>query len=164
MGIIDGYCTLSGDELEEQLRLGHSLYVVDMNSINGSPMIFLVTLVEMDPDGKSGKYGFALIWPDEYVVWSPPPLLASMVDFRLACGHKLPFPKPLLRFVLFFGLLTLYFEQGCGQGGLLGVQGRCSGAVRFRGGEDERPAGQIPGHRQESGPKDDGAGTQACKR
>ncbi|KAI3332361.1 putative monooxygenase [Xylariaceae sp. AK1471] len=65
MGLINGYCTLSGDELEEQLRLGHSLYVVDMNSINGSPMIFLVTLVEIHPDGKSGTFGFALIWPDE---------------------------------------------------------------------------------------------------
>lgn len=30
-------------------------------------MIFLVTLVEVYPDGKSGRFGWALIWPDEYV-------------------------------------------------------------------------------------------------
>ncbi|KAI1425485.1 putative monooxygenase [Xylaria sp. FL1777] len=65
MAIINGYCTLEGEEIEEQLRIGHSLYIVDMNSINGSPMILLVTLVEMNPDGKSGKIGWALIWPDE---------------------------------------------------------------------------------------------------
>ncbi|KAI0544686.1 putative monooxygenase [Xylaria curta] len=65
MAIINGFSTLYGEELEEQLRLGHSLYIVDMNSINGSPMIFLVTLVEVYPDGKSGRFGWALIWPDE---------------------------------------------------------------------------------------------------
>ncbi|KAI0966546.1 putative monooxygenase [Xylaria arbuscula] len=65
MAIINGYCTLKGEELEEQLRIGHSLYIVDMSSTNGSPMIFLVTLVEVNPDGESGKIGWALIWPDE---------------------------------------------------------------------------------------------------
>ncbi len=66
MGIITGRCTLKGEELEEQLRLGHSLFLVDMNSINGSPMMLLVTLVEVYPDGESGKFAWALIWPDEY--------------------------------------------------------------------------------------------------
>ncbi|KAI1363957.1 putative monooxygenase [Xylaria arbuscula] len=65
VGFIDGHCTLRGEELDEQLRLGHSLYIVDMNSINGSPMIFLVTLIEMNPDGDSGQIGWALIWPDD---------------------------------------------------------------------------------------------------
>ncbi|KAI1174890.1 putative monooxygenase [Nemania sp. FL0916] len=65
---ISGYCTLHDEEIEEQLRLGHSLYIVDMNSTNGSPMILLVTLVEMFPDGKSGRIGWALIWPDEDAV------------------------------------------------------------------------------------------------
>ncbi|KAJ8129759.1 hypothetical protein O1611_g3873 [Lasiodiplodia mahajangana] len=65
MALIQGFCTLHDEELEEQLRLGHSLYMVDMNSINGSPMILLVTLVEVYPDGKSGRFGWALIWPDE---------------------------------------------------------------------------------------------------
>ncbi|KAJ8122869.1 hypothetical protein ONZ43_g1042 [Nemania bipapillata] len=65
MAIIQGFCTLYDEELEEQLRLGHSLYIVDMNSINESPMILLVTLVEVYPDGKSGSFGWALIWPDE---------------------------------------------------------------------------------------------------
>ncbi|TGJ81059.1 hypothetical protein E0Z10_g7711 [Xylaria hypoxylon] len=63
--VISGFCTLHGEELDEQLRLGHSLYAVDMDSINGSPMIFLVTLVEVYPDGDSGRIGWALIWPDE---------------------------------------------------------------------------------------------------
>lgn len=67
MSIIQGYSTLYGDELEEQLRLGHSLYMVDMNSVNGSPMLLLVMLIEVYPDGKSGKFGWGLIWPDEYV-------------------------------------------------------------------------------------------------
>ncbi|KAI0869169.1 putative monooxygenase [Hypoxylon argillaceum] len=65
MAIIKGFCTLHDEELEEQLRLGHSLYIVDMNSTNGSPMVLLVTLVEVYPDGKSGRIGWALIWPDE---------------------------------------------------------------------------------------------------
>ncbi|KAI0861853.1 putative monooxygenase [Xylaria cubensis] len=65
MAMVQGFCTLHGEELEEQLRLGHSLYIVDMSSINGSPMIFLVTLVEVFPDAKSGRVGWALIWPDE---------------------------------------------------------------------------------------------------
>ncbi|GAW27116.1 putative fad binding domain protein [Rosellinia necatrix] len=65
MAIIQGFCTLHGEELDEQLRLGHSLYIVDMSSTNGSPMILLVTLVEMYPDGDSGRIGWALIWPDE---------------------------------------------------------------------------------------------------
>ncbi|KAI0906005.1 putative monooxygenase [Ustulina deusta] len=65
VGIITGRCTLKGEELEEQLRLGHSLFLVDMNSINGSPMMLLVTLVEVYPDGESGKFAWALIWPDE---------------------------------------------------------------------------------------------------
>lgn len=71
MAIIQGFCTLEGEELDEQLRLGHSLYMVDMKAANGSPMIFLVTLVEVYPDGKSGRIGWALIWPDEYVFSGP---------------------------------------------------------------------------------------------
>lgn len=71
MAIIQGFSILYGEELEEQLRLGHSLYVVDMNSLNGgSPMLLLVTLVEVYPDGKSGSFGWALIWPDEYAILS----------------------------------------------------------------------------------------------
>ncbi|KAI1112812.1 putative monooxygenase [Nemania sp. NC0429] len=65
MAIIQGFSTLYDDELEEQLRLGHSLYIVDMNSVNGSPMLLLVMLIEVYPDGKSGKFGWCLIWPDE---------------------------------------------------------------------------------------------------
>ncbi|KAI1753911.1 hypothetical protein F4782DRAFT_494367 [Xylaria castorea] len=68
MAIIQGFCTLHGEELEEQLRLGHSLYMVDMDSINGSPMILLVTLVEVNSDAESGRIGWALIWPDERAV------------------------------------------------------------------------------------------------
>ncbi|KAI0420493.1 putative monooxygenase [Xylaria grammica] len=65
MAIIQGSCVLRGEEMDEQLRLGHSLYMVDMSSINGSTMILLVTLVEMFPDGDSGRIGWGLIWPDE---------------------------------------------------------------------------------------------------
>ncbi|KAF2967000.1 hypothetical protein GQX73_g6577 [Xylaria multiplex] len=65
MAVIHGFATLHGEELDEQLRLGHSLYMVDMSSTNGSPMMFLVTLVEVYPDGESGRIGWALIWPDE---------------------------------------------------------------------------------------------------
>ncbi|KAI0423946.1 putative monooxygenase [Xylaria sp. FL1042] len=68
MAIIDGTCILKGEELDEQLRLGHSLYIVDMDSTNGSPMVFLVTLIEMNPDGESGRISWALIWPDEGAV------------------------------------------------------------------------------------------------
>ncbi|KAJ2985305.1 hypothetical protein NUW58_g5606 [Xylaria curta] len=65
VGFINGSCTLEGEELEEQLRLGHSLYIVDMNSANGSPMILLITLIEMHPNSNSGKAGFGLVWPDD---------------------------------------------------------------------------------------------------
>ncbi|KAI0802847.1 putative monooxygenase [Xylaria sp. FL0064] len=68
MAIIYGFCTLKGKELDEQLRLGHSLYIVDMGSINGSTMIFLVTLIEVNSDGESGKFGWSLIWPDKDAV------------------------------------------------------------------------------------------------
>jgi hypothetical protein len=64
--VIQGFCTLEGAELEEQLRLGHSLYAVDMTSINGSAMVLLVTLLSINADGKSGGFGFVFSWPDEY--------------------------------------------------------------------------------------------------
>ena len=85
VAIIDGYCTLKGEEMQEQLRLGHSLYIVDMNSVNGSPMIWLVTLIEMNPDGDSGKIGWALIWPDEYVSYAP-----SMPQVLRTCRALFP--------------------------------------------------------------------------
>ncbi|KAI1165348.1 putative monooxygenase [Nemania serpens] len=65
MSIIQGFGTLYDDDLEEQLRLGHSLFMVDMNSVNRSPMLLLVMLIEVYPDGKSGKFGWGLVWPDD---------------------------------------------------------------------------------------------------
>ncbi|KAI0202354.1 putative monooxygenase [Astrocystis sublimbata] len=65
VAIIQGHCDMEGEEFEEQLRLGHSLYLVDMHSINnGQPMILLNMLLEAHDDGKSGKMGWALVWPD----------------------------------------------------------------------------------------------------
>lgn len=71
MSIIQGFGTLYDDDLEEQLRLGHSLFMVDMNSVNRSPMLLLVMLIEVYPDGKSGKFGWGLVWPDEYAPQRP---------------------------------------------------------------------------------------------
>ncbi|KAI1331017.1 putative monooxygenase [Xylariaceae sp. FL0255] len=68
MGTIGGSNILSGDAMIEQLELGHSLYTVDMHSTNGSPMILLVSLGEIAPDGKSGTFFWVLIWPDEEAV------------------------------------------------------------------------------------------------
>ncbi|KAI8954420.1 putative monooxygenase [Xylaria longipes] len=94
MAIIQGYCTLYGEELEEQLRLGHSLYMVDMSSINGSPMLLLVTLVEVYPDGKSGRIGWALIWPDECAAkedfWVYSATGQEQYDFVVDKTKKLP--------------------------------------------------------------------------
>ncbi|KAI0506468.1 putative monooxygenase [Xylaria bambusicola] len=94
VGFIDGYCTLKGDEIEEQLRLGHSLYIVDMDSINGAPMIFLVTLIEMNPDGESGKIGWALIWPDEGATekdfWTYKATGQELYDFVVSKTKDLP--------------------------------------------------------------------------
>ncbi|KAI0478223.1 hypothetical protein F4859DRAFT_513808 [Xylaria cf. heliscus] len=94
MAIIQGFCTLHGEELEEQLRLGHSLYFVDMNSLNGSPMILLVTLVEMYPDGESGRIGWALIWPDEGATeedfWVYSATGQEQYDFVVEKTKKLP--------------------------------------------------------------------------
>ncbi|KAI8629198.1 putative monooxygenase [Xylariaceae sp. FL1651] len=64
-GIISGMRTLSGEDMKEQLDLGHSLYVVDLTSTNGSPLVLLVSLGEMNPDGKSGEWFYGLMWPDE---------------------------------------------------------------------------------------------------
>lgn len=91
MSIIQGFGTLHGDELEEQLRLGHSLYIVDMNSVNGSPMLLLVMLIEVYPDGKSGKFGWGLIWPDEYAPRSPTVILflGTLLDCRCRIFSRL---------------------------------------------------------------------------
>ncbi|KAI0145111.1 putative monooxygenase [Xylariaceae sp. FL1272] len=65
MAMVGGEKTLSGNDMTEQLELGHSLYVVDMHSVVGETMILLVSLAEINPDGKSGRWFYALIWPDE---------------------------------------------------------------------------------------------------
>ncbi|KAI1260420.1 hypothetical protein F5Y18DRAFT_420068 [Xylariaceae sp. FL1019] len=65
MAMVSGEKTLSGDDMVEQLELGHSLYAVDMHSVVGETMILLVSLAEINPDGKSGRWFYALIWPDE---------------------------------------------------------------------------------------------------
>ncbi|KAH8157261.1 hypothetical protein CIB48_g10982 [Xylaria polymorpha] len=95
MAIIQGFSILYGEELEEQLRLGHSLYVVDMNSLNGgSPMLLLVTLVEVYPDGKSGSFGWALIWPDEGATkedfWVYSATAQEQYDFVVNKTERLP--------------------------------------------------------------------------
>ncbi|KAI1275657.1 putative monooxygenase [Xylaria sp. FL0933] len=94
MAIIDGHCTLTGEELDEQLRLGHSLYIVDMGSINGSPMVFLVTLIEVNPDGESGKFGWALIWPNKDAVkndfWVYSATAQEQYDFVVEKTKELP--------------------------------------------------------------------------
>ncbi|KAI0454783.1 putative monooxygenase [Xylaria acuta] len=94
MAIIQGFCTLHGEEMDEQLRLGHSLYIVDMNSVNGAPMVLLVTLVEMYPDGESGRIGWALIWPDERATkedfWVYSATGQEQYDFVVEKTKKLP--------------------------------------------------------------------------
>ncbi|KAL7621329.1 hypothetical protein AAE478_008650 [Parahypoxylon ruwenzoriense] len=64
-GVINGEIILKGRDMEEQLEMGHSCYLVDVSPIEDSPSFLFVGLSETLPDGKSGKYFFNLFWRDE---------------------------------------------------------------------------------------------------
>ncbi|KAI1764921.1 putative monooxygenase [Hypoxylon sp. FL1150] len=64
-GIINGEITLSARDMEEQLEMGHSCYLVDVSPTDDAPSFLFVGLSETLPDGKSGKYFFNLFWRDE---------------------------------------------------------------------------------------------------
>lgn len=64
-GIINGEIVLSGRDMEEQLEMGHSCYLVDVSPNDENPSFLFVGLSEALPDGKSGKYFFNLFWREE---------------------------------------------------------------------------------------------------
>ncbi|KAI1104555.1 putative monooxygenase [Jackrogersella minutella] len=64
-GIINGEIVLSGRDMEEQLEMGHSCYLVDVSPTDENPSFLFVGLSEAYDDGKSGKYFFNLFWRDE---------------------------------------------------------------------------------------------------
>ncbi|KAI0847611.1 putative monooxygenase [Daldinia vernicosa] len=64
-GVINGEIVLSGRDMEEQLQIGSSCYLVDASLTDEAPSFFFVGLSEAYPDGKSGKYFFNLFWRDD---------------------------------------------------------------------------------------------------
>ncbi|KAI1466581.1 putative monooxygenase [Daldinia caldariorum] len=64
-GIINGEVILHGRDMEQQLQMGASCYLVDASLTDESPSFLFVGLSEVFPDGKSGRYFFNLFWRDE---------------------------------------------------------------------------------------------------
>lgn len=64
-GTINGEVILSGRDMEEQLEMGHSCYLVDASPTEDAPAFLFIGLNEALADGKSGKYYFNLFWRDE---------------------------------------------------------------------------------------------------
>ncbi|OTB11032.1 hypothetical protein K445DRAFT_27083 [Daldinia sp. EC12] len=64
-GMINGEVILSGHDMEQQLRMGVSCYLVDASLTDETPSFFFVGLSEVFPDGKSGRYYFNIFWRDE---------------------------------------------------------------------------------------------------
>ncbi|KAI1648214.1 putative monooxygenase [Daldinia loculata] len=64
-GVINGEIILSGRDMEEQLQIGCSCYLVDASLTDEAPSFLFVGLSEAFPDGKSGKYFFNLFWRDD---------------------------------------------------------------------------------------------------
>ncbi|KAI2781454.1 putative monooxygenase [Daldinia loculata] len=64
-GVINGEIILSGRDMEEQLQIGCSCYLVDASLTGEAPSFLFVGLSEAFPDGKSGKYFFNLFWRDD---------------------------------------------------------------------------------------------------
>ncbi|KAI0119472.1 putative monooxygenase [Daldinia grandis] len=64
-GIINGEIILSDHDMEEQLQIGSSCYLVDASLTDEAPSFLFVGLSEAFPDGKSGKYFFSLFWRDD---------------------------------------------------------------------------------------------------
>lgn len=64
---IIGEVTLKNEDMERQLELGHSCYIVRAdNNITGSgDLVMFVGVNDVLPDAKSGLYYWFLIWPDE---------------------------------------------------------------------------------------------------
>ncbi|KAI1473836.1 putative monooxygenase [Daldinia eschscholtzii] len=64
-GMINGEVILSGHDMEQQLQMGVSCYLVDASLTDETPSFFFVGLSEVFPDGKSGRYYFNIFWRDE---------------------------------------------------------------------------------------------------
>ncbi|KAH8646291.1 hypothetical protein BX600DRAFT_555971 [Xylariales sp. PMI_506] len=56
---------LNRQEMEEQLRLGHSAWFYEFDQENGKRAFIFAGLNEVAPDGQSGKYFYQLMWPEE---------------------------------------------------------------------------------------------------
>ncbi|KAH9895416.1 hypothetical protein F4778DRAFT_783772 [Xylariomycetidae sp. FL2044] len=56
---------LTGDDLVEQLRLGHSCYVVDITALCEGPAVLFVGLDKILPDEKSGSYYWFVTYVDD---------------------------------------------------------------------------------------------------
>ncbi|CAN9283122.1 unnamed protein product [Alternaria alternata] len=64
---IIGEVTLKNEDMERQLELGHSCYIVraDNNMTGSGDLVMFVGVNDVLPDAKSGLYYWFLIWPDE---------------------------------------------------------------------------------------------------
>lgn len=70
---IIGEVTLENEDMERQLELGHSCYIVRAdNNITGSgDLVMFVGVNDVPSDAKSGLYYWFLIWPDEAATQGP---------------------------------------------------------------------------------------------
>ncbi|KAI1091996.1 putative monooxygenase [Rostrohypoxylon terebratum] len=64
-GTISGEAILSGRDMQEQLALGHSCYLIDMSPNDDEPAFLFCGLSEAFEDGKSGRYYYNMFWRDE---------------------------------------------------------------------------------------------------
>ncbi|KAK8048868.1 monooxygenase [Apiospora phragmitis] len=85
---------LEGEEMVEQLALGHSAYMVVLQGPDGVYYRYFVGLDKVAPDGKSADYYFHLAWPDEDAPrddhWTHSMTAEEIRNFALQATQNLP--------------------------------------------------------------------------
>ncbi|KAK8089774.1 hypothetical protein PG997_004735 [Apiospora hydei] len=94
ISILTSSLRLEGEDLAEQLALGHSAYMVVLQGPDGVYYRYFVGLDKVAPDGKSADYYFHLAWHDEDAPrddhWTHSLSAEEIRDFALRAMQNLP--------------------------------------------------------------------------